>query len=47
MDQEQESIHRHREQVHAAERCRLRGEAVYMPEEVDERLEKVFRDHGE
>lgn len=41
--EEREKMYRHRDQVYAAEMSRLRGEPVYTPEELDEKMEALFR----
>lgn len=42
-DKREKMFHRHREKIYAAERSRLKGEPVYTPEEVDEKMKSLFR----
>ena len=41
--EEGEKMFRHRDRVYAAEMSRLNGEPVCTPEELDERMESLFR----
>lgn len=41
--EEQEKMFRHRDKIYAAELSRLSGEPVCTPEELDERMEELFR----
>lgn len=41
--EEREKMFRHRDRVYAAEMSRLNGEPVCAPEELDERMEALFR----
>ena len=41
--EEREKMFRHRDRVYSAEMSRLNGEPVCTPEELDERMEALFR----
>ena len=41
--EEREKMFRHRDKICAAEISRLSGEPTYTPEEIDERMEALFR----
>ncbi len=41
--EEREKMFRHRDKIYAAELSRLSGEPVCTPEELDERMEELFR----
>ena len=41
--EDREKMFRHRDMVYAAEMSRLNGEPVYMPEDVDKKMEELFR----
>ena len=41
--EEREKMFRHRDLIYAAEISRLSGEPIYTPEEVDARMEELFR----
>ena len=41
--EEREKMFRHRDKIYAAEISRLSGEPVCTPEELDERMEELFR----
>lgn len=41
--EEREKMFRHRDMIYAAEMSRLNDEPVYTPEEVDKKLEELFR----
>lgn len=41
--EEREKMFRHRDMIYAAEISRLSGEPTYTPEEVDARMEELFR----
>ena len=41
--EEREKMFRHRDMIYAAEMSRLNGEPSYTPEEVDRKMEELFR----
>ena len=41
--EEREKMFRHRDMIYSAEMSRLSGEPVYTPEEVDKKMEELFR----
>ena len=41
--EEREKMFRHRDKIYAAEISRLSGEPTYTPEEIEERMEALFR----
>ena len=41
--EEREKMYRHRDKVYAAEMSRLSGEPVLTPEELEEKMEALFR----
>lgn len=41
--EEREKMFRHRDMIYAAEMSRMSGEPVYTPEEVDKKIEELFR----
>lgn len=45
--EEREKMFRHRDMIYAAEMSRLNGDPVYTPEEVDQRMEALFRAYEE
>lgn len=45
--EEREKIFRHRDKIYAAEFSRLSGEPTYTPEEIEERMEALFRAYEE
>lgn len=45
--EEREKMFRHRDMIYAAEMSRLSGDPVYTPEEVDQKMEALFRAYEE
>ena len=41
--EEREKMFRHRDKIYAAELSRLNGDPVFTPEEIDEKVEELFR----
>ena len=41
--EEREKMFRHRDMIYSAEMSRLSGDAIYTPDEVDAKMEELFR----